>query len=341
MSDEFKEKEVVPELVECGNDELTVSLQSSTSEKKDSRLGTTIGGHYEILSKIGSGGMSTVYKAKHTLLDRIVAIKFILPKLIHDEQTTKRFQQEAKAASELKHDNVCAVNEFGIHDENQAFLVMEYFEGRSLADLIREEGTIEYDRALLIIKQLCSGLDHAHSKGVIHRDIKPSNIILTKDSDGYDSIKIVDFGIAKLIRDDQSGPNLTQTGEVFGTPSYMSPEQCHGLKVDNRSDIYAVGCVLYEMVEGHPPFQGDSNMAVLMAHCNDSPEPISKTLPSEAIWEVIQLCLKKDPEDRYNDLEQLSGDIEKLSDNQSPLVAVKRAGLTALLLRRFYGMDNR
>lgn len=320
-SNEVKEKS--PELVVADGSEATAfdvdkhpTLEISvkqTVDDLDDLIGITIGGHYEILEKIGDGGMSAVYKARHLLLDKIVAIKFIHPKLIHDKQTVMRFQQEAKAASELSHENICGVREFEIHEANRAFLVMDFVEGKSLTQLLREEGKLTQERALGIARELGRGLMHAHAKGVVHRDIKPGNIMLVRNADGDESVKIVDFGIAKVLREDQAGPNLTQTGEVFGTPNYMSPEQCLGRKVDSRTDIYSVGCVLHEMVFGEPPFAGSSSIEVIVNHVNQVPK-LNSSQPIEAL---IMKCLEKSAEDRYAHISDLIADIDSLSSKQN------------------------
>ena len=320
-SNELKEKS--PELVVADGSEATAfdvdkqpTLEISvkqTVDDLDDLIGITIGGHYEILEKIGDGGMSAVYKARHLLLDKIVAIKFIHPKLIHDKQTVMRFQQEAKAASELSHENICGVREFEIHKANRAFLVMDFVEGKSLTQLLREEGKLTQERALGIARELGRGLMHAHAKGVVHRDIKPGNIMLVRNADGDESVKIVDFGIAKVLREDQAGPNLTQTGEVFGTPNYMSPEQCLGRKVDSRTDIYSVGCVLHEMVFGEPPFAGSSSIEVIVNHVNQVPK-LNSSQPIEAL---IMKCLEKSAENRYAHISDLIADIDSLSSKQN------------------------
>lgn len=289
-------------------------------DNDDDLIGRTIGGHYEILSRIGSGGMSTVYKARHLLLDKFVAIKFILPNLIYDKQTARRFQQEAKASTELHHENICAVKEFEIHQENRAFLVMDYLDGKPLTDVIAEEGKLDTARALAIAEQICMGLSHAHSKSVIHRDIKPGNIVLVNDGSGAESVRIVDFGLAKLVRKDPANPNLTQSGEVFGTPNYMSPEQCLGRSVDTRSDIYSLGCLMHEMFLGKPPFQASSNIEVIMSHVNDRPE----LRDSNEIEAMILKCLEKSPDKRYSTADELLEDITSLR-SKTKLVHAKRS----------------
>lgn len=292
----------------------STSIAPSVNHGDDNLIGKIIGGHYEILSKLGAGGMSTVYKAKHLLLDKNVAIKFILPKLIYDNQAKLRFQQEAKASTQLSHENVCTVREFEIHEGNSAFLVMDLLDGKSLLDILRMERIIDSERALNITAQVCAGLAHAHSKGVIHRDIKPGNVMLSADDKGKEHVKIVDFGLAKLLREDQAGPNLTQTGEVFGTPLYMSPEQCLGRRVDERSDVYSVGCVLHEMIYGTPPFTADSVVEVMLHHVNEIP-PINGSSDIDA---VIVNCLQKNPARRYANAEELMEDIDAIRTNRKP-----------------------
>ncbi len=207
--------------------------------------GTIFAGHYEILCVLGQGGMSTVYKARHVLFDSVRAIKVIRSDQADNSKVLRRFQQEGKSALALEHPNIAREYEFGIEATLQKpYLVMDYVEGKTLAGTLSAEGTLTTERACRLIREVCEGLHEAHSKSVIHRDVKPGNIILTTDSTSFETAKIVDFGIAKIIGPD-GAQNLTQTGEVFGTPLYMSPEQCMGQKVDARSDIYSLGCVLY------------------------------------------------------------------------------------------------
>ncbi|MBC7996675.1 MAG: serine/threonine protein kinase [Leptolyngbya sp.] len=269
-----------------------------TAPQEDNLVGKIIGGHYEILAFIGQGGMSRVYKAKHLLLKRYVAIKLLAFDRQFDSRSLARFQKEAEAAIELQHLNICSTREFGVNEEGSPFLVMDYLEGTSLADILSNETHLPQQRALDIMEGICAGLEHAHAAGVIHRDIKPANIILAKDKSGSEAVKIVDFGIAKLIREDESGPDLTQTGEVFGTPKYMSPEQCLGKKVDQRADIYALGCIFYEMLSGFPPFCNDSSIQILFAHVNDEPASLKPSCGKQ-VQAVLDRCLKKDASQRY------------------------------------------
>ncbi len=320
----------------------TVSAIRSTNlaHHADILVGKTIGGHYELLELLGTGGMSVVYKARHLLLDRLVAIKFLLPKFVHDEQSTRRFQQEAKAAADLQHPNICGVKEFGLDENGRAFLVMDFLEGPTLAEVLQNDTKLDAKRALVIMTQVCEGLAHAHSKGIVHRDIKPGNIVLIRENDGTELVKIVDFGIAKLIREDQSGPDLTKTGDVFGTPNYMSPEQCLGKKVDNRSDIYSVGCVIYETVIGAPPAKADSILETLMLHANGIVPDFEDSRVPTTLQAVICKALETEPTKRFLQISDLRAALDESAEEGNTWLALpyklrrlqQNLGLTVALL---------
>ncbi|MDZ4838136.1 MAG: serine/threonine-protein kinase [Candidatus Melainabacteria bacterium] len=296
-------------------------LQASNppDPNRDQLIGKIIGGHYVILELIGEGGMSQVYKAKHMLLNRTVAVKYILPKYVYDLPSVKRFQQEAQAATALKHPNVCAVNEFGIDGEGRSYLVMDYIEGVSLAKILDQETKLNVDRALEIFAQVSDGLEHAHSKGVIHRDITPGNIVIVKEIDGSDCVKLVDFGIAKLVKaEGDDKPNLTRTGEIFGTPVYMSPEQCLGRNIDVRSDVYSLGCVLYEAITGSQPFKGESSLEVMMAHVNGDAPTIPVTMAQARVRNIVEQCMRKDPTARYQSVKDFRDDLLAVQSGEAP-----------------------
>lgn len=200
------------------------------------QIGKIVAGKFEILSVIGTGGMSEVYKAKHLVLNKMIALKILQAERLKDPRDVQRFQQEALAATSLSHPNIGTVREYGLNEDTYPYIVMDFIEGVPLSVLIKKENPTP-ERALKIASGVCRGLEHAHSHGVIHRDIKQENILVSKDVDGSDLPVIVDFGIARLIVDQEKATRLTQTGEVFGTPSYMSPEQALGLPLDGRSDI--------------------------------------------------------------------------------------------------------
>ncbi|MEE9169141.1 MAG: protein kinase, partial [bacterium] len=248
--------------------------------------------HYKILEKLGSGGMGVVYLAEDTKLERKVALKFLPPQLSASEEDKKRFIHEARAASALDHNNICTVYEIGETDEGQIFIAMAYYEGETLKKEI-ERGPMKIDEAIDFAIQITEGLAAAHEKDIIHRDIKPANVMVTNKG----VTKIVDFGLAKA-----SGRTvLTKDHSTLGTVAYMSPEQTRGEGVDNRTDIWALGAVLYEMLTGEQPFKGEYEQAVMYSIMNEEPQPVASLRPDvpEAIAEIIHRALSKEPDDRF------------------------------------------
>jgi serine/threonine protein kinase len=285
---------------------------NKSSSAVESLVGQVLDNQYEIISLIGQGGMSVVYKARHNMLRKIVAIKTMLPSLMVHPFAMQRFQQEAQAASNIVHTNVITIYNFGITPENQPYLVMDYLEGKSISELLAHHKVLSVSRATNIFLQVANALAHAHKKGVIHRDLKPSNIILIEQGEKKDVVQIVDFGIAKMLtQDGQEALNLTQTGEVFGSPLYMSPEQCKGEKLDHRADIYSLGCLMYETLVGHPPLQGDNTLEVLYKHINEVPRHMSsKSHPIPPKLEAIVFkALAKSPASRYQSMDDLENDL--------------------------------
>ncbi len=256
--------------------------------------------HYKVLAKLGEGGMGVVYKAQDTRLDRTVALKFLAPHLVSNQDVRKRFIREAKTAAALQHPNICTVFEIG-EAAGRTFISMAYLEGQEVADEIAE-GPLGVERALELATQFADGLAEAHSNGVVHRDIKPANLFVTSSGRGV----ILDFGLAQLASADSK---LTREGTTLGTCAYMSPEQSSGAEVDARTDVWALGCVLYEMLAGEPPFRGHYEQAIVYSIINEEPEPL-ENIPPE-VEAVIQRCLAKNPEERYEDgralLEALQG----------------------------------
>lgn len=270
--------------------------------------------HWQIVERLGEGGMSVVYKARHLELNRLVAIKVLLPHLTCNMKNLQRFRQEAVTASQLNHPNVIKVENFGVTPDGRTFIVMDFIEGVSLSDLIAKEGKIDPMRALFIFVQCTNALQHAHDRNVIHRDLKPSNIMLVDDEESGEVVRIVDFGIAKLVLDDEDQvQHLTQTGEVFGSPLYMSPEQCRGEKLDNRSDIYSMGVLMYETLAGRAPLKGANALDTMQRQLSDAPEPIvSETAPDSLLKRLNTIVLKaleKDPALRYQSMQEMESDL--------------------------------
>lgn len=258
--------------------------------------------HYKILKKLGAGGMGEVYLAEDTELRRKVALKFLPPQFTSDPELKARFKREARAAAALNHPNIITVHEISDY-QGISFIVMEYVEGASLGEVIARE-KLPIEKALEIVIQICEGLRKAHRADIVHRDIKPANILI--DHDGR--VKIVDFGIAKLLGDTP----LTIEGSVIGTPYYMSPEQAKGEKLDQRSDIFSVGVVLYELITGQLPFQGDPR-AVLYAIINKTSPPLARSTRgiSERLQQIIDKALTKEPQRRYQQIDGLQTDLKK------------------------------
>jgi len=264
-----------------------------------------LAGRYRIEEELGRGGMAKVFKGMDTVLGRPVAIKVLAPQFAEDANFVTRFRREAQAAARLNHPNLVGVYDTG-SDGGVYFIVMEYVEAKTLADYLAGGGRILPDRAIEIAASVCDALSMAHAHGIIHRDIKPANIMVT----GRGEVKVTDFGIARML---SGSDTLAQTAAVLGTASYLSPEQAQGRPVDQRSDLYSLGCVMYEMVTGRPPFTGDSAVAVASKHVLEQPIPPSKLNRdvSPGLEAVIMKALAKNPDNRYQDAEDLRADLER------------------------------
>jgi len=264
-----------------------------------------LGGRYEVEEELGRGGMAKVYRGTDTVLGRPVAVKILAPQFTDDPSFVNRFRREAQAAARLNHPNLVSVYDTG-SDDGVHFIVMEYVEGRTLADYLAGGGRIMPQRAIEIAEAVSQALTAAHAQGVIHRDIKPGNIMITPSGD----VKVADFGIARVIA---GAETIAQTAAVLGTAAYLSPEQAQGQPVDQRSDLYSLGCVLYEMVAGRPPFTGDSPVAVASKQVLEQPVPPSKLNPdvSPQLDAVIMRTLAKNPVNRYGSAEEFRQDLER------------------------------
>jgi serine/threonine protein kinase len=284
------------------------------ASKTDPNIGTVLADRYKILEVVGKGGMGVVYKANHELMDRMVAVKMLMPELLSDDISVKRFQREAKAACRINHQNIIGMHDFGFTDDGQPYLVMDFLEGESLSDVLKREGQLSVNRMIHIMSQVCDALDHAHTEGVVHRDLKPGNIMLIKRGDDPDFVKVVDFGVAKICNyAGEESQRLTQTGEVFGSPVYMSPEQCRGDKLDARSDIYGMGIVIYEVLTGKLPLAGKNVVETITKHLNVMPPKMSELRTDlhfpERIEKAVFKALQKDPENRQSSMRELKEDL--------------------------------
>lgn len=279
------------------------ALASNDPDNQDELLDTIYVGKYELLSVIGAGGMGVIYLARQIFLDRLVAIKMLKSNLA-SAKARMRFHQEGKAASALHHPVIVAINDFGIDELDRPYMVMEHVEGVTLSEVIKERVTLNIAEAMPIFLELLDGLAAAHSKGIVHRDIKPSNIMLTMGDDGVVHVKLLDFGIAKLLDDDDNTmQSLTKTGEALGTPLYMSPEQIQSHKIDYRSDLYSLGCVMYACLTGAPPFVGEQKFQTMDLHLTEKPASLKEAslgldFPAD-LEHVVMHLLEKAPADRY------------------------------------------
>src|SRR5580698_2492892 len=237
----------------------------------DPLIGRTLPGGYLILELVGVGGMGRVYRAEQTTLGRTVAVKIIHPHLVGEENTAARFITESRAASRLNHPNSVGIIDFGKSTDGQLYLVMEFLRGRDLARVTYEDGALPFRRIVDVLRQTLAALAEAHSEDIIHRDLKPENIILEPVRSGGDFVKVVDFGLAKM-RAESQGPGITSPGVVCGTPEYMSPEQARGDELDARTDLYAVGVILYQLLTGRLPFEAESPTQVVLKHLSDAPK---------------------------------------------------------------------
>lgn len=293
--------------------------QTNLSAADDPLIGTLFAGKYEVESLLGRGGMSSVYAAQNKLIKHRVAIKLLQSHLARNSNAVLRFKQEAIAINQLNHKNIIGIQHFDVTEgeDSAPYIVMDLLDGKSLSDIIESEGALSVQRVLKIFLQACSALDHAHSRGVIHRDLKPSNLMLVKEDGLLDVVKIVDFGIAKMLpTEGEELLHLTQTGEIFGSPLYMSPEQCMGQKMDARSDVYSMGCILYEALAAEPPFRGGNVFETISKHISELPTPLAVRFPHlpqvKALDNVILRAMAKDPTHRYQSMLEMMEDLDAI-----------------------------
>lgn len=314
---------------ESPDEQIKTRINEATETSLAMQPGDMLMGKFKIVELLGVGGMGSVYRVDHLLLGRQFALK-CLNKQQANDVSWRRFQNEAKAASKLDHPNLIKVHEFDLLPDGRPFILMDLVQGKTLEDLTKSTGPLPLERAISIIIQVAFAVQYAHEQGIVHRDLKPTNIMVIPpvDEGEKETIKLVDFGIAKLTGIDEfNQQTLTKTGEIFGSPLYMSPEQCMGTLVDHRCDLYSIGCVLYELLTGAPPFIGENALSTMMKHQGDKPlslkeASLGKSFPP-ALEQIVSKLLEKDPNLRYQNGNALVLDLMPLvnEDNQvNPLI---------------------
>jgi serine/threonine-protein kinase len=280
-------------------------------------VGTIFADNYQIESFLGSGGMSSVLKARHLNSDKVVAIKLLHPRMLHTGNYLQRFLQEAKAAAVLNHSNLVAVSDFGESANGQPYLVMDYVKGISLAKKLKSRKKLTVSETIEICQEILQALAHVHECGIVHRDLKPSNIMLETIGEGKEKVRLVDFGLAKMLPEKDGQESLTKAGELVGSPVYMSPEYCIWGTCDQRTDIYALGCVMYECLTAEPPFDGKTPLVILTKHMNEPVPPFPEGLNiPQWLQAVIFKALAKDPKERIQSARDFS---KALTDGQAQL----------------------
>jgi serine/threonine-protein kinase len=289
----------------CTEDHTALQADSTVSEVPpvDPLVGHTLDDKYHLEARLGIGGMGTVYRARHLLIDRPVAVKVLNQRFVEDEAARTRFRREARAAGRLQHTNAVTVTDFGESHDGYVYLVMELLEGRTLRDVLAKEAPLDAARAVSLMLQVSAAVAAAHEAGIIHRDLKPANIFIVQRADVPAVVKVLDFGIAKLAAeflDEDEAMTLTQVGAMIGTPRYMSPEQCDGAELTPASDVYSLGVILYEMLTGTVPFSGTTPLSIAMKHITEPPRPPSEFVSSipPALEQVVLHTLEKNPRDR-------------------------------------------
>ncbi|MEN3329811.1 MAG: eukaryotic-like serine/threonine-protein kinase [Acidobacteriota bacterium] len=294
-----------PDFAICPEDKTPLQADATVmdSPPADPLIGHTLDEKYRLEERLGVGGMGTVYRARHLLIDRPVAVKVLNKLFVEDEAARTRFRREARAAGRLQHPNAVTVTDFGESQDGYVYLVMELLEGRTLRDVLAKEAPLDVARSVALMLQISAAVAAAHEAGIIHRDLKPANIFVVQHPEVPAVVKVLDFGIAKLaseLLDDEDSLTLTQVGAMIGTPRYMSPEQCDGLDLTPAADVYSLGCILYEMLTGTVPFSGATPLAIAVRQTSEiprSPRDFVSSIPA-ALEQVVLHTLEKRPEDR-------------------------------------------
>ncbi|HKR59967.1 MAG TPA: protein kinase [Pyrinomonadaceae bacterium] len=292
----------------CPEDGSALQADSTIASEtpSDPLIGLTLDDKYRIEARLGVGGMGTVYRARHLLIDRVVALKVLSQRFVEDDAAQMRFRREAKAAGRLQHPNAVAVTDFGQTIDGYIYIVMELLEGRTLREILAKDAPLDTARAVALMLQVAAAVAAAHEAGIIHRDLKPANIFIVHNTEVPAVVKVLDFGIAKIAADtleEDEAHTLTQVGAMIGTPRYMSPEQCNGAELTPAADVYGLGVILYEMLTGVVPFSGSTPLAIAMKHTSELPRPPREFVPSipEALESVVLHALEKTPSARPAD----------------------------------------
>src|SRR5688572_7379575 len=295
----------------------------------DPLIGKVLDGRYEIEKVLGEGGMGLVYKARHVTLGKPLAIKVLKAEVSKDAEIVQRFRQEAQSATAIGNHHIIDISDFGVLHDGSTYFVMEFLDGIALTKAIEPNKPLEARRSIHIAKQLCRALGAAHDIGIVHRDLKPDNVYLISRGGDKDFVKVLDFGIAKVVG---AKSKLTQVGQVFGTPHYMSPEQCSGTQVDKRTDVYALGVIMYEMASSRVPFDADNLMGILTKHLYEEPiKPHELPPPVDvppSLEAIIMKCLAKKTDVRYQSMQEVLADLELVEQGLTPsavLDGVRRA----------------
>jgi len=315
----------------CPNDGQTLR---STGPAGD-LVGQVVADRYHVVKKLGEGGMGQVYLAEHVKMGRRSAIKVMNPSMVHDPDAVARFNREASNASRITHPNVCAIYDFGETPDGLIYLAMEFIEGEPLTDLIEREGALPVPRAAAIFLQTADALQAAHDLGIVHRDLKPDNIMLSRRKGGGDTVKVVDFGIAKAVGGNEAGQKVTKTGLVVGTPEFMSPEQLSGDTLDGRSDLYSLALVFFRMLSGKLPFEATSVQETMIKRLTDEPTKLAEARPDlsfpAGLQPVLDAALARTPTERYQTVAKFAADVAAVTGRPTASVVPATQKKTQLL----------
>ena len=296
--------------------------------KADSLIDQMVGGRFRVQSLLGEGGMGEVYKGRHEPLGDTVAIKVLKKEHAKDERMVARFRREARSTSRVQHRNVVSIFDMGQLDDGRLYLVMEYIKGRSLVEILDEEGALSVERAVRLSVQIADAMAAAHSMGIMHRDLKPENIVVINTPEG-EHVKVLDFGLARMVENNAPEDKITMSGEVFGTPVYMSPEQCFGETLSYPTDVYSFGACFFELLTGEPPFEGNNIVAIMLAHKNQAPRVPSEVYPDNQIPPELDAfvlrCLSKTAAERYPTGVELARELRHVQD----LITKRKLGAPA------------